>query len=415
MRKVAFGLAAALLAMVLPAVPSPASVSAAPDTSRFVSVAPCRLVDTRTNVGFIRLTPHIIRVRTAGRCAIGADPAALALSVVMVGAGSSGFLSLFPTGAARPNASMLNFSKGQVRSNATIVRVGANGSFDVYQATSGDIVIDTTGWFESAEVASAGRFVPMAPARLLDTRTDGTGQPVAPGGSVTIPLPGGVAADAGALSLNITVTESTGPGFVSTYPAGTARPDASVLNLDAAGQTRASGGIHTVDRDGLTIHLSGGGHVVVDATGWFTGPSAPVSTEGLFTPYDPTRALDTRLASPLGMNVPLAPGASVTIPSPTGASTLAFNLTSVEGVPGYVTAFPAGTPPVPASSTVNPIGGGDVVANFAIVPASEAGLELYSLQTTHLLVDLAGIVLGGADREFPAATSGHPVPPRPRR
>jgi hypothetical protein len=205
---------------------------------------------------------------------------------------------------------MLNFSKGQVRSNAAIVRVGSNGSFDVYQATSGDIVIDTTGWFESAEVATAGRFVPMTPTRLLDTRTDGTRQPVAPGGSVTIPLPGGVAEDAGSLSLNITVTEAAGPGFVTTHPAGTPRPDASVLNLDAAGQTRASGGIHTVSREGLTIHLSGGGHVVVDATGWFTGTSAPVSTEGLFTPYDPTRALDTRVTSPLGQNVPVAPGGS---------------------------------------------------------------------------------------------------------
>ncbi len=387
MRKLAMTVALGLVALVVPMTPSPAPVSAAPATARYVSVAPCRLVDTRAPGGYLRLTPHIARVRTAGRCGIGADPMALAVSVVMVDAGSAGFLSLFPTGSTRPNASMLNFSKGQVRSNAAIVRVNRDGSFDVYQSTSGAIVIDVMGWFDAAEVASAGRFVPMTPTRVLDTRASSI---VPRGGSVTVPLPGGVAADAIALSLNITVTEATGPGFVSTHAVGSPRPDASVLNLDAAGQTRAAGGIHTVGPDGLSIYLSAGGHVVVDVTGWFTGASAPVSTEGMFTPFDPTRLLDTRVLSPLGLNVPVMPGGRVAIPSPTsGATTLAFNITSVDGVAGFVTAFPAGHSR-PESSTLNPAGAGDVVANFAIVPSTDAGLELFSLQTTHLLVDLAG-------------------------
>ena len=114
--------------------------------------------------------------------------------------------------------------------------------------------------------------------------------------------------------------------------------------------------------------------------------------------------LDTRGLSPLGLFVPVPPGGQLRIPSPTGAAaTLAFNIASVDGAPGYVTAFPA-TTLRPTSSTLNPTGGGDAVANFAIVPVSDQGLDIFSLQTTHLLVDLAGV--------FSAALiESHALPP----
>jgi peptidoglycan/xylan/chitin deacetylase (PgdA/CDA1 family) len=393
MRKLATMLAVVLLVWGLPGLPTPVRVAAAPaspsvpaPSSRLVSVEPCRLVDTRSGTGYTRLGPNVIRVDASGRCGVGDAPTALALSLVIVDPDGAGFVTLYPHGGDRPMASMLNFTAGQIRSNAAIVRV-ADGSFDVFQSTGGDIVIDTTGWFAAAEAATAGRFMPVAPVRLLDTRASSI---VLPGSSITVPIPDGVPADASALSLNITVTESSGPGFVSAYPAGTDRPEASVLTLDGPDQTRAAGGIHTVSAQGLEIFLSGGGHVVVDISGWFTGDAAPSSGDGLFTPSDPTRVLDTREVSPLGTNVPVPPSGTVSIPSPTGAATtLAFNITSVDGAAGYVTAF-AVDGPRPGTSTVNPSGGGDVVANFAIVPASAAGLRMFSLQTTHLVVDLAG-------------------------
>ena len=151
------------------------------------------------------------------------------------------------------------------------------------------------------------------------------------------------------------------------------RPTASVLNLDAAGQTRAAGGIHPVDAGGLAIFLSGGGHVVVDITGWFTGATAAASSEGLFTPVDPTRLLDTRTTTAPATGTPLPPDGTIDVASPIGAGTLAFNLTSVDGAPGFVTAYPAGSTR-PLASNVNPAGGGDTVANFAIVPASTTGV-----------------------------------------
>src|SRR3954463_7051700 len=59
------------------------------------------------------------------------------------------------------------------------------------------------------------RYIPVAPARLLDTRADGA--PVAAGATTMVPVAGrlGVPAGATAAALNVTVTEAAGPGFVT--------------------------------------------------------------------------------------------------------------------------------------------------------------------------------------------------------
>ena len=119
-------------------------------------------------------------------------------------------------------------------------------------------------------------------------------------------------------------------------------PTSSILNVDQAGQTRAAAGIFPVSDSGVALFISGGGHIVVDLLGYFTGPSAAAGTDGLYTAFDPTRLLDTRGTSPLGNGVPLYPGGGLELAVSQGGS-MAYNVTSVEGVGGFVTAFPAGT------------------------------------------------------------------------
>ncbi len=355
--------------------------------AHLVSVQPCRLADTRTGEGFTRLDANTVRVRVAGRCGLADAPAAVALSAVSVGARTPGFLTLYPAGILRPLASNLNYRSGQIRSNAAITRVGEDGSVDVY-TTSGDVVLDTSGAFVHVGPVATGRLVPVTPRRLLDTRAHTV---VAPGGTVTVPLPAGTPADATALSLVVTVTESSGPGFVTTSPTGTTRPLASILNLDARGQTRAAGGIHSIGPDGLSIYLSGGGHVVVDLTGWFTGASAAVGTIGTFQPVDPLRLLDTREPRTVENAVATAPlrgGETVEVPT-IQAMTMAMNITSVDAEPGFITVHPAGTER-PVASMLNPAGGGDIVADFGIAPTSVDGLAVYSQRAGHVVVDLSG-------------------------
>ena len=387
--------------------------------AHFVPTQACRLADTRTGTGMTRIDPTTIRVRVAGRCGLPDDLAAVSLNVIADRPTTGGFLTLYPTGIARPIASNLNYRAGQIRSNAAITRVGADGSIDVF-STSGDVVLDTTGAFVDSGPAASGRLVPMEPRRVLDTRP---GPPLAPGRSVTIPLPADVPADAAALSLVITVTEAVGAGFVTTHPTGTTRPLASVLNIDASGQTRAAGGIHRVGPDGLTIFLAGGGHVLVDVTGWFTGSSAPVATTGTFVPVDPSRALDTREPRPVENNrvatAPLMSGETVVVPS-NDAMTMAVNITSVDAESGFLTAHPAGTAR-PLASLLNPAGSGDVVANFGIVPTSDAGLAVYSQRAGNVIVDIAGWFTTIEHRDIveppatsaPATTAATTVPPLP--
>lgn len=378
--------------MVVPVVGGTAGVRAVGVSSALVPVTPCRLADTRPApdgpYGFSRVAASTIRVSAAGRCGVGPNATAVVLSIAAVGVTAPGFVTVYPTGTGRPLASNLNYRTGEIRANAAVVAVGPGASFDVF-TSSGSLVVDVTGWFTAADTSAAGRFVPVAPRRLIDTRT--TGGPVPPGGDVVIAVPEGVPADAMALSLNVTVTESTLPGFVTVHPVGTERPFSSSLNLDRSAQTRAAGAIVAMSSDGVVVHLSGGGHLVVDLNGYVTGPSAPRTDAGLFVPAGaPTRLLDTRETGG-----PMAAGEVRTLPVPAGAATVLVNLTSVAGNPGFVTAWPSGSPTRPLVSSLNSEGTGDVVANLAAVPAA-TGMQFYSQSGTNLVVDLAGWFIAGS-------------------
>ena len=166
--------------------------------------------------------------------------------------------------------------------------VSADGALDVYANVPTDLIVDVTGTFTAATTASAGRFVPVTPSRLLDTRAAG-GAALAPGGQITVPLPSGVAADATAVAVNVTSVGAPIAGFFSAFPAGLDGSNASFMNPDGSGDPRAAQVIVPVSSGGFTIATTSGGHVIADLVGWFTGPSAPSSNDGLFVPTAPTR------------------------------------------------------------------------------------------------------------------------------
>jgi len=354
----------------------------------FVPVRPCRLADTRPDGGndYSRVDPQTISVSSLNRCGIPTGSTALALTLTVIDPADDGFLTAWPGDHKLPTASNLNFQAGQTRANGTITKIDDLGRVRVYTSVPAFVVVDVVGAFvPQGDTVRAGRFVPSTSTRLFDSRPNNI---VAAGGSVTIPLPAGVPPDAIALALNITVTESSRPGFVTAFPAGTPMPLASVLNLDWYDQTRAAGGIFGVSAQGITLFLSGGGHVVVDYSGYFTGPSAAPSSDGLFSAVDPTRLMDTRETSPLGVGVPIYPQGGVELAVSQHGS-MAYNVTSVDGDAGFIRGYAAGTPQ-PDTSTLNPQGQSDIVANFAITQTSDRGLDYWSQPQTHLVVDLQG-------------------------
>lgn len=86
-------------------------------------------------------------------------------------------------------------------------------------------------------------FEPLSPVRILDTRT-GVGVPAAgklpAGQEIVLTVPGslsGVPADATSVVLNLTSANGTSDSFITVYPDGETRPNASVLNVQAGKDT----------------------------------------------------------------------------------------------------------------------------------------------------------------------------------
>ncbi len=363
-----------------------ASAAAPAASAAYVAVQPCRLTDTRNGTGFTRVDARTLLIATRGVCGIPTGATAVALTLTVVDPQASGYLSAWPANQPQPTVSSLNFSAHQIRANGSITKVDGNGSFRVSVSVAAQVVIDVAGAFVPASSSRSGRFVPTAPSRAYDSRQSGT--KFVAGSTFSLGLPPGIPADAVALAVNVTITESMGAGFVTEYPAGQQQPTSSILNVDGANQTRAVSGILPVSMAGMSLYVSGGGFVIVDVLGYFTGASAAASSDGLFTAYDPQRLLDTRGASPLGNGTPLFANGGLELSTMQGGS-MAYNLTSVNGDAGYVTAYPAGTA-VPPTSSVNSVGNGDVVANFAITQVSNRGLGVFSQQRTDLVIDLQG-------------------------
>ncbi|GIG41637.1 hypothetical protein Cph01nite_33990 [Cellulomonas phragmiteti] len=249
-----------------------------------------------------------------------------------------------------------------------------------------------------------GWFVPVQPRRVIDTRSGGAG-PVGPGASRTFPL-AGLPADTTAVVLNLTATEGSSPtSFVSFVDEGLrSTPTQSSVNTVAGRDVanlvtarivppRVSGRTQPQ----VTLYNNAGTtHLVADLAGYY----ATSAGAGLVT-VAPTRALDTRQSSALGTGetrtLPLAP--------PAGAVAAAVTVTSTEAsaVTSFISAFPAGDPNGPRTSTLNAYRGDDI-ANLAVVPLGDGGaIALHNDQgSTHVVVDVIGwLVQGGGAAYYP--------------
>ena len=403
-------------------VPGAPAASAAPGeaTTRFVPVRPCRLLDTRGDAaepGAPLPAGHAVDLDVAGRCDVDDDAIAAALTVTAVDAGGPGYVTLYPGGTERPTASTLNYGAGDVVANMQLTRLG-DGAVTAFTLASAHLVVDVTGYFETVSSARSGRFVPLAGGRLVDTRT--TQRPT-PGSSVTVDTgAAGVPADAGAVVVNLTTDQTTGPDVFIAHPTGTSRPTASSLNADRAGQARAAAAIVPVDDARFDVFTRNGNHVIVDLLGYFTGGSADVASDGLFVPVDPFRLVDTRLAAgPAGGPRLWDTGGRefAVDPDVLGApaqqvAALAVNATVTDTEDAGWVALAAAGVPVPGTSSVNYPSAQLTVANGAFVAVSERGIQARALSGTHVVVDVTGWFTGGPAEAVEAPPTNDVPPPR---
>lgn len=361
----------------------PAEPAADLATAAYAPVTPCRAVDSRTVGG--RNESMVVTI--AGTCGVPADATAVVVTLTVVNPVAAGYLTAYPAGTDVPIASNVNFTVGATVANTAAVPLG-EGRIVVFSNVLSDKVVDVVGYFAPASQARAGRFVPVAPTRLVDTRAAGVKVPA--GGVVTAALTGvpEVPADAVAVAVNLTFTESTRPGFFTAFGDGPL-PSVSTGNVDAVGQTRAVFTVAPLGADGVHVFSQSGAHVVVDLVGYVTGPSAEPSSVGLFVPGRPTRVLDTRGA----VATKLTAQGTTSVPVSGGAAVWA-NVTAIDATrPGFFAAWAAGTP-LPATSSVNATAAGQVVANAAITRLSDLGLAVFAQNGGHVAVDVAGVFTG---------------------
>lgn len=371
--------------------------------SAFVPVTPTRALDTRggAQVGYSGPKPKPGAVVTVALAGIGGVPASGASAVVMnltaAEADGYGYVTAWP-GGPQPTASNLNLERaGMTRPNLVSASLGADGAARLFTYGGTHLLADVLGFYQPAASSSAGRLVPIAPTRVLDTRSGGAigyaGPKPGAGTTVTLALAGtaGVPpAGASAVVLNVTATEADGWGYVTVYPDGDV-PVASNLNLERAGQTIANQVVVRLGGDGaVRLFTYGGTHLLADVVGWFTDDSAPASSEGLFVPVSPYRVLDTRGgAVRQGGSITTLPVATAGTPA-AGARAVVLNVTATDTRGwGYVSVYPDGDPP--NASNLNIEGAGQTIANHAVCPVGADGaVRLYTYGATHLVADVTG-------------------------
>lgn len=379
--------------------PGPTGPPTPPPGGRFVPVTPARLLDTRDASS--PLSGGETRVlRVAGRNGVPTSGAtAVVVNVTAIEPTRSGFLTVYPAGAARPTASSLNFVGGQTVPNLVTVGLGSQGDVGIFNnAGQVHVAVDVVGWYGNGG-ATDNLFAPLEPARLLDTRDSDGGGSIPGGTTRTLQVTGrgGVpSSGVDAVVLNVTAISPTARGFLTVSPNGTARPGTSNLNL-VPGHVRPNLVVARVGTGGaVSVYVSSGAtHVAADVVGWFGPPVYDGSRfvpAGRYSAVVPGRALDTRETTPLG------PGESrrlrlsgvAGVPA-SGAGAVVLNVTAVGPTSsGFLTVHPAGgTAPVASNLNFTP---GEVVPNAVVVGLSDTGEVsiVNSSGTTHVVVDVVG-------------------------
>lgn len=280
-----------------------------PTTSNLTSFSPMRLLDTRTGGttidGLFAGGGPISGGSTLNLTVLGRDggviPSAATGVVINFTATSphaQGYATIWPTGSARPNASNISFDAGQTIPNLVTVAPGTSGQVSIFiSSTAGysDMIADIVGYF-----TSSATFVPLVPARLLDTRPGFTtidglfqgGGALTAGASVDLTVLGrGSVPSSGvdAVALNVTATSPLAAGFITGWDTGSTQPVAMDLNF-ATGNTIASLSILKVGAGGkvsLANNSPNSTQLIADVVGWFpSGTCSGLAASPIFYNFE---------------------------------------------------------------------------------------------------------------------------------
>ncbi|KGN39574.1 hypothetical protein [Knoellia subterranea] len=255
--------------------------------SQYYTVTPERWYDSRADAGAI---PSGDGVRLWGDYAeFNSMITAFAANITVLQGSISGYVAAGPTDA--PGASTVNYSRGQVVANMSVVPVTLEDGLPTFYVMnkgpgSVQIIVDVVGVYTVGEEEGL-RFRPLAPTRIMDTRS-GVGGPVKPLGAGEARqqlAPASVAGDLTyALVANATAAGPTSATYVTAYSNDIVKPAVSNLNA-AKGETAANAAFIEVGMGNLfRVHNAAGSTpMIMDVTGTFeyhtTAPAGVSATE----------------------------------------------------------------------------------------------------------------------------------------
>jgi uncharacterized repeat protein (TIGR01451 family) len=127
------------------------TVTAPPLSTRFYTVTPCRLVDTRGADGPALAAGASRTLTLAGDCGLPADARSVSLNVTVVPGSAPGNVVVYPGDLAAPDTSTVNFAAGQTRANNAVVGLATNGAGTIAvknrAVAAVHLVVDVTGYF----------------------------------------------------------------------------------------------------------------------------------------------------------------------------------------------------------------------------------------------------------------------------
>jgi Cysteine-rich secretory protein family len=303
--------------------------------------------------------------------------------------------------------------------NAVIVIPRTVLSEGTYQVTVGTAARTTSWQFGESQAAAVGLapvegatpagprsgYTPLAPVRVVDSRTGLGTTPLAPQIPTRIQITGtgNVPNGAAAVQVNVTVTAPAGPGYLSVWSSCSApRPEVSTVNF-AAKQTVANAATIPVASDGsICVVSTAATDLLIDVSGYYSG-SEPAN----FAPVVPVRLMDSRVG--LGTAGRLAAGQPVELSVvkvagvPADASAVALNVTGIlPSADAFVTTYPCGDRPV--TSTLNPALS-KLTPNLTLARVSPTGTVCFFSNTDiDLVVDVVGYISTKATNKLTPST-----------
>ncbi|MBL8211596.1 MAG: hypothetical protein JNK87_12825 [Bryobacterales bacterium] len=252
-----------------------------------VAVTPCRVMDTRGEYGFTGLfgppavtsTDRVVPMLSSA-CGIPGSAKAYSLNVTVVPAGPLQFLTVWPTGMARPNVSTLNSFQGQIVANAAIVAAGTGGAISLYASGTTHVIIDINGYYVEGSGTGTGATGATGPAGATGATGPMGPQSSTPGpvGLTGLPGPTGPAGPAGAAGV-------TGPAGATgaagaTGLAGPAGPTGVAGAAGAVGATGPAGATGVAGSAGAAGATGTPGAVGATGAAGATGPAGATGTAG---------------------------------------------------------------------------------------------------------------------------------------